>query len=82
MVVWDDGIRVDGRKRCEVDSVFVLNFVFWSFEFVSNFDIRISNLLYDIYGTFYQEAVRERTRGQAPSFPRVLFMPFFNLVNI
>jgi len=28
------------------------------------------------------QAVRERTRGQAPSFPRVLFMPFFNLVNI
>jgi len=28
------------------------------------------------------QAVRERTRGQAPSFPRVLFIPFFNLVNI
>jgi hypothetical protein len=29
---------------------FVLNFEFWKFEFVSNFDIRISDLLYVIYG--------------------------------
>jgi hypothetical protein len=31
---------------------------------------------------FTWEPVRERTRGQAPSFPRVLFMPLFNLVTI
>jgi len=39
------------NKDAYANSVFVLNFVFWSFEFVSNFDIRISNLLGVIYGT-------------------------------
>jgi hypothetical protein len=34
--------------------VFVLSFVFWSFEFVSNFDIRISNLLDVIDVTLYK----------------------------
>jgi len=41
------------NKGADAPEALVLNFVFWSFEFVSNFDIRISNLLYVIYGTLY-----------------------------
>jgi len=41
------------NKGIDAPKVLVLNFVFWSFEFVSNFDIRISNLFDVIYGTLY-----------------------------
>ena len=41
------------NKSADTPKALVLNFVFWSFEFVSNFDIRISNLLCVIYGMLY-----------------------------
>jgi hypothetical protein len=46
----DQNISKSFNKGFNVPKAFVLNFVFWLFEFVSNFDIRISNLLYVIYG--------------------------------
>jgi len=37
------------NKGVDAPKALVLNFVFWSFEFVSNFDIRISDLLNVIF---------------------------------